>query len=240
MNDLDHMKHLIQLIESAEQLDELLVRLSSDKKFTEIETYKNYRIFITKEKFKDRYFITKAAYENGETFKAGDQDVKASGETRPEAIQAIKDQIDYFLNAQKVDKRATIDFNVEFVKQLMLDPRIPFYAKFSNIEGNPVLVVAGDELLEFGDEITQLGFKRSSLRINPDGESDSTPLPSMSFTAKQIKPAGLIANGRYLVGDARKDSDGNPQYSLTYHSTVHTKSDKRYINAPALTVGSER
>ena len=237
---MNEMRRLINLVESA-QLNELMVRLSSDKKFQRSDTYKNYLLYVTKEKFKDRYYISKAAHSNGETFKAGGSDVKASGASQLEALDNLRDAIDELLNAQKVTRGAVIDFNVQFVQQLLIDPQIPFYAHFDNIGGEPVLVIAGDDMTEFGDELRQLGFKRSAIRTNPGDEfSTATPLPSIAYTAKQIEPAGLIANARYIIGDSHSDSDGNTIYELTYHSTVHTASDKRYLNVPALTVGTAR
>jgi hypothetical protein len=237
---MNEMRRLINLIESA-QLNELLVRLSSDKKFQRSDTYKNYLLYVTKQKFKDRYYISKAAHSNGETFKAGGSDVKASGASQLEALDNLRDIIDELLNAAKVTRGATIDFNKQFVQQLITDPEIPFYAHFDNIGGEPVLVIAGDSMLEFGDELRQLGFKRSAIRTRPRDEfSGATLLPSISFSANQIEPAGLIANGRYIIGDSHSDSDGNTIYELTYHSTVHTSSDKRMLNVPALTVGSQR
>jgi hypothetical protein len=239
-SNMNEMRRLINLVESA-QLNELMVRLSSDKKFQRSDTYKNYLLYVTKEKFKDRYYISKAAHSNGETFKAGGSDVKASGASQLEALDNLRDAIDELLNAQKVTRGAMIDFNVQFVQQLLVDPLIPFYAHFDNIGGEPVLVIAGDDMTEFGDELRQLGFKRSAIRTNPGDElSTATPLPSISYTAKQIEPAGLIANARYIIGDSHSDSDGNTIYELTYHSTVHTASDKRYLNVPALTVGTAR
>ena len=235
------MRRLINLVESA-QLNELMVRLSSDKKFQRSDTYKNYLLYVTKEKFKDRYYISKAAHSNGETFKAGGSDVKASGASQLEALDNLRDVIDELLNATKVSRGATIDFNKQFVEQLLVDPLIPFYAHFDNIKGEPVLVIAGDSMLEFGDELRQLGFKRSAIRTpaSDHEEGNATPLPGMSFTANQIEPAGLIANARYIIGDSHSDSDGNTIYELTYHSTVHTASDKRMLNVPALTVGTAR
>ena len=239
-NNMNEMRRLINLVESA-QLNELMVRLSSDRKFQRSDTYKNYLLYVTKEKFKDRYYISKAAHSNGETFKAGGSDVKASGASQLEALDNLRDVIDELLNATKVSRGAIIDFNVQFVKQLTVDPEIPFYAHFDNIKGEPVLVIAGDSMLEFGDELRQLGFKRSAIRTRGRDEfSNTTPLPSLTFTASQIEPAGLIANARYIIGDSHSDRDGNTIYELTYHSTVHTSSDKRMLNVPALTVGTER
>ena len=239
-SNMNEMRRLINLVESA-QLNELMVRLSSDKKFQRSDTYKNYLLYVTKEKFKDRYYISKAAHSNGETFKAGGSDVKASGASQLEALDNLRDAIDELLNAQKVTRGATIDFNKQFVQQLLIDPQIPFYAHFDNIGGEPVLVIAGDDMTEFGDELRQLGFKRSAIRTSASDEySTATPLPSLNFTAKQIEPAGLIANARYIIGDSHSDRDGNTIYELTYHSTVHTASDKRMLNVPALTVGTAR
>lgn len=75
--------------------------------------------------------------------------------------------------------------------------------------------------------------------MNPESEN-AVALPAIGYSANQITPLGLINNGRYLVGDGYTDDDGNTVYPLSYHSTVHTSSDKKRLTKPALTVASLR
>lgn len=209
----------------------------SDNRNRFVEDYKNYPIYVTKEPFVNK--------STGEKFfigftRIGKNEFKEKGNTADDAVSNIKSKIDNILNVStKATAGATLDFNVKFATGILGDPRESFFAKVVNINGEPKLVIAGDDMLSFGRELAQLGFKPSALRVNSESER-GTPLPSISYSKNQIAPTGLIANGRYVIGDMQLDKDGNKVYDLTYHSTAHTKSDKMRLSAPALTVGTNR
>ena len=202
------------------------------KTYQEVTPYKNYKIFVSKQPYNQTgKFI--AYSEIGRT------EFKAFGSSQQEAVDAIHEKIDTALNATKVEDSATLDFNVKFATDILGDPRQPFYAKVINVGGEPKLVIAGKEMLDFGKELAQLGFKPSSLRVNPESDR-AHPLPGISYSKNQIAGTGLIANGRYELGNAHQDRDGNTVYDLVYHSTAHTKSDKLRLGKPAFTVGTKR
>lgn len=221
-----------------EKLNELDLNPANNRGFEEVGEYKNYTIYRTVKKFKDQYFIALATID-GDVFKVEGKELKAQGETRKEAVNNLINKIDYILNAQKINTAAIIDFNAPFVRQILNGSRDKFYAKLDVINGEPSLIIAGTEFLEFGDDLKSLGFKISSLRMNPESEN-AVALPAIGYSANQITPLGLINNGRYLVGDGYTDDDGNTVYPLSYHSTVHTSSDKKRLTKPALTVASLR
>jgi len=210
------------------------ISVASDKNFEEAEPYKNYKIYVRKKPFGNTGMYTA----HTEIDRKGFMEKAASKE---EAVQAIRDRIDFILNAQKkVTGSSTIDFNVKFATDLLADPKQTFYAKLENINGEPKLVIAGDvvandpELLAAGD------FKRSALRNQVDDQGRATPLPGIPLTAKSLRAGEWIANGRYTIGKETTDRDGNRVFDLTYHSTAHTKSDKLRLNQPAFTLGTAR
>jgi hypothetical protein len=210
---------------------------ASDKNYKQANAYKNYNIYVGKNPF--------VKQSTGEKFyiavtNIGKHEFKEKGVTQQEAVDAIQNKIDEILNAQqRVSASATLDFNVKFATDILGNPRESFYAKVINVGGEPKLIIAGKEMLDFGRELVGLGFKPSALRIDPDSET-ATALPSISYSSRQIKDTGLIANGRYEIGDMKTDNDGNRVFDLTYHSTAHTKSDKMRLNKPAVTVGTTR
>jgi hypothetical protein len=209
----------------------------TDANFMPAGEYKRYPIEIRRKPFiktdtKEKFYIAQT--------KIGRDDLKAKGAKPEDAITTLKQKIDQMLNAAvKVNASATLDFNVAFAKQILQDPRAQFYAKIATLGGEPKLVIASPEMMDFGKELVQLGYKPSALRVDPES-GEATPLPSIGYTARQIASTGLIANGRYVIGHMTKDDEGNMVFDLTYHSTVHTKSDKQRIPEPAMTVGTNR
>jgi hypothetical protein len=163
------------------------------------------------------------------------------GSSQEEAVQAIRDRIDFVLNAQrKVTGSSTIDFNVKFATDLLADPRQTFYAKLENINGQPKLIIASADVASDPELLAAGDFKRSALRNQVDDSGRATPLPGIPLTAKSLRSGDWIANGRYTVGKETQDRDGNRVFDLTYHSTAHTKSDKLRLNQPAFTLGTAR
>ena len=210
---------------------------ASDKNYQEAPAYKNYKIYVGKKPFVkkstgEKYYIA--------VTNIGKEEIKEKGTSAEEAVAAIQEKIDFVLNAQrKVSANATLDFNVKFATDILSSPREPFFAKVENRGGEPKLIIASKDWLDFGKDLVQIGFKPSSLRIDSDSET-STPLPSISYTKNQMERTGLIANGRYEIGNMSTDEDGFNVFDLTYHSTAHTKSDKLRLNKPAVTVGTVR
>ena len=227
---------LSKLTREQQGMEEALT-VQSDDRYKPVGNYKNYSIHVTRKPFVnkstgDKFFIGVA--------QVGNNEFKEKGTSPDDALNNIKNKIDDLLNAAtKVSAGTTLDFNVKFATDILSNPREEFFAKVDNIDGQPKLIIAGDELLTFGRELAQLGFKPSALRVDPQTEK-GIPLPSISYSKNQIANTGLIANGRYEIGVMTVDKYGNKIFDLTYHSTVHTKSDKIRLNKPALTVGTTR
>jgi hypothetical protein len=214
-------------------LDEY-ISMGSDKNYQEAEPYKNYRIYVRKKPFGTTGMYTAHTEIDRKEF-------MGKGSSQEEAVQAIRDRIDFVLNAQrKVTGSSTIDFNVKFATDLLADPRQTFYAKLENINGEPKLVIASAEVAGDPELLAAGDFKRSALRNQVDDSGRATPLPGIPLTAKGLRSGDWIANGRYTVGKETQDRDGNRVFDLTYHSTAHTKSDKLRLNQPAFTLGTAR
>ena len=208
--------------------------MGSDKNYQEAEPYKNYRIYVRKKPFGTTGMYTAHTEIDRKEF-------MGKGSSQEEAVQAIRDRIDFVLNAQrKVTGSSTIDFNVKFATDLLADPKQTFYAKLENINGEPKLIIASADIASDPELLAAGDFKRSALRNQVDDSGRATPLPGIPLTAKGLRSGDWIANGRYTVGKETQDRDGNRVFDLTYHSTAHTKSDKLRLNQPAFTLGTAR
>jgi len=210
------------------------ISVASDKNFKEAEPYKNYKIYVRKQPFGNTGLYTAHTEIDRKGF-------MEKGTSPEEAVQAIRDKIDFVLNAQKkVTGSSTIDFNVKFATDLLADPKQTFYAKLENVNGEPKLVIAGDTVANDPELLAAGDFKRSAVRNQVDDQGRATPLPGIPLTAKSLRAGEWIANGRYTIGKETQDRDGNRVFDLTYHSTAHTKSDKLRLNQPAFTLGTTR
>lgn len=210
------------------------ISMGSDKNYQEAEPYKNYKIYVRRKPFGNTGIYTAHTEIDRKEF-------MGKGPSQEEAVQALRDRIDFVLNAQrKVTGSSTIDFNVKFATDLLADPRQTFYAKLENINGEPKLIIAGADIASDPELLAAGDFKRSTLRNQVDDEGRATPLPGIPLTAKGLRSGDWIANGRYTIGKETQDRDGNRVFDLTYHSTAHTKSDKLRLNQPAFTLGTAR
>ena len=218
---------------NSEEVNEY-ISMGSDKNYMEAEPYKNYKIYVRKKPFGNTGIYTAHTEVDRKEF-------MGKGSSQEEAVQAIRDRIDFVLNAQKkVTGSSTIDFNVKFATDLLSDSRQTFYAKLENVKGQPKLIIAGTDIANDPELLAAGDFKRSALRNQVDDQGRATPLPGIPLTAKSLRAGDWIANGRYTVGNETTDSDGNRVFDLTYHSTAHTKSDKLRLNQPAFTLGTAR
>jgi hypothetical protein len=219
--------------QNSKQVNEY-ISMGSDKNYAEAEPYKNYKIYVRKKPFGNTGMYTAHTEIDRKEF-------MGKGGSQEQAVQAIRDRIDFVLNAQKkVTGSSTIDFNVKFATDLLADPRQAFYAKLENINGEPKLVIASPEVAGDPELVAAGDFKRSAVRNQVDDQGRATPLPGIPLTAKSLRSGDWIANGRYTIGNETTDRDGNRVFDLTYHSTAHTKSDKLRLNQPAFTLGTAR
>jgi len=213
------------------QLDEL-AGYGGDKKYEHLGTHKRYEVYVTKQKFNNLYFI--AIAENPRTLESK---FKAKGNTPQEAVNNLKLEIDKEIDvATKVSGQAILDFNVDFVKDILEMSSDTFYAK---IVAGPRLVIAGPEMMEYPEIMRDEGFKPSAIRTYKGGEG-TTKLPGVPLSSKSAASANLIANGRYVLGNEALDKDGNRVFELNFDSVVQASNDKMRLRAPALTVGTNR
>jgi hypothetical protein len=203
-----------------------------DKKYEHLGTHKRYEVYVTKQKFNNLYFI--AIAENPRTLESK---FKAKGNTPQEAVNNLKLEIDKEIDvATKVSGQAILDFNVDFVKDILEMSSDTFYAK---IVAGPRLVIAGPEMMEYPEIMRDEGFKPSAIRTYKGGEG-TTKLPGVPLSSKSAASANLIANGRYVLGNEELDKDGNRVFELNFDSVVQASNDKMRLRAPALTVGTNR
>ena len=213
------------------QLNELS-GYGGDKKYEHLGTHKRYEVYVTKQKFNNLYFI--AIAENPRTLEAK---FKAKGNTPQEAVNNLKLEIDKEIDvATKVSGQAILDFNVDFVKDILEMSSDVFYAK---IVAGPRLIIAGPEMMEYPDIMRDEGFKPSTIRTYRGG-AGTTKLPGVPLSSKSAASANLIANGRYVLGNEELDKDGNRVFELNFDSVVQASNDKMRLRAPALTVGTNR
>ena len=200
--------------------------------YKNLSSHKRYNVYVSKQKFKNLYFI--AVAENPRTLQAT---FKAKGQNPEEAVNNLKLEIDKEIDvATKVSGYATLDFNVEFAKDILELSTDTFYAK---INPGPQLVLAGAEIMEYPEIMRDEGFKPSTIRTYKGGEG-TTLLPGVPLSSKAAMTANLIANGRYVLGDETIDKDGNRVFNLTFDSVVQASNDKMRMRAPAVTIGTNR
>ena len=210
------------------------ISMGSDKNYSEAEPYKNYQIYVRKKPFGNTGMYTAHTEIDRKEF-------MGNGPSQAAAVQAVRDRIDFVLNAQqKVTGSSTIDFNVKFATDLLADPKQTFYAKLENVMGQPKLIIASADIASDPELLAAGDFKRSALRNRVSDKGQTTAPPGIPLTAKSLRAGNWIANGRYTIGNETADRDGNRVFDISYHSTAHTKSDKLHLNQPAFTLGTAR
>ena len=209
------------------------ISYESNKAYAEVGPYKRYAVYVTKKKFNDKFgFIAVAV--NPRT---NDAKFKANGATQQEAVEKLKSEVDKEIDvATKVSGAATIDFNVDFVRDVLEMSSNTFYAK---LVPGPKLVIAGKEMEQYPDIIKQEGFKASSIRTVGDSEG-ATKLPAMPLSASGATTAQLVANGRYALGAETIDKDGNRIFDLEFDSVVADPRERIRMGTPAITIGTKR
>jgi hypothetical protein len=124
--------------------------------------------------------------------------------------------------------KATIDFNTKFTTQVGEG----FFATIDTDGGKPVLIVSFEE---------QGGLKRSHRRNKEDDfTGEATNIFSIPMSGKECEAAGLVPNGRYLLGAKNDLGDGLWAFPLELHSVAQSKTDRFVLPGPGLTVGTER
>ena len=205
----------------------------SNKAYSEVGPYKRYTVYVTKKKFNEKFGFVAVAVNP----RTNDAKFKAAGPTQQDAVTKLQAEVDKEIDvATKVSGSATIDFNVDFVRDVLEMSSNTFYAK---IIPGPKLVIAGKEMEQYPDIMKQEGFKTSSIRTVSDSEG-ATKLPAMPLSASGAATAQLIANGRYALGAETIDKDGNRIFDLEFDSVVADPRERIRMGAPAITIGTKR
>jgi hypothetical protein len=220
---------VVKLLET--QLNEL-TSYAGNKEYIQLDSYKRYEIFVSKKKFNNIAFIAVAENPREHAVK-----FRVNAPTQQEAVDKLHAEIDKEITvAQKVSGQATLDFNVDFVREILEMSDQTFYAK---IIPGPKLVIASKEMEQYPEIMQEEGFKKSSIRTQHSSEG-TTRLPGVPLSAKAAMNANLIANGRYVLGNETIDKDDNRIFDLEFDSVVADKGEKIRMRAPAFTVGTTR
>jgi len=206
--------------------------ITTSKNVDKIENYKHVDVYATNQKVMDKHYIAYAIRPRDR--KELD---KQAGATQEEAVKKLKSAIDERdAGRERIAGAAIVDFNVMFAQQMLKDTSETFYAK---IESGPKLVIANEEFYDEPELLRSEGFSKSSIR-NVKSPEGTTKLPAIPLTASQSKSADIVANGRYILTNEDRDSDGHRVFDLTLDSVVDNPRERMFIRKPALTVGTAR
>lgn len=132
---------------------------------------------------------------------------------------------------QQSTKNVTIDFNVDFAKQLAPGGET-FYATIDKDNGKPVLIFS---------TMPQNGLKKSHIRTQANKvTSGTTKLPMISMSPAEANAMGLQPNGRYVLGSKEPIDDNIAMFELIYQGIVQGKGDMVKLGVPGLTVAHPR
>jgi hypothetical protein len=216
-------------------------RYRTDKNWTAADNnYNGFIIYVSKDKIANGMHVATAVSAATAREVEG---VKTGANKAQKAVELIKQKLDARISsAKKVTADATLDFNVKFMQELSqdlfelgYDEGQAFYAK---IDTGPVLVIAN--LGEFAGLEKLLRSDEKFALTGNRGKADGNVMPSLRITAKKMQATDLVANGRYIIGNPKTDSDGHYVYPLQFDSIVNDKGDLLKFNKPAVTVGANR
>jgi len=133
-------------------------------------------------------------------------------------------------------KSFTADLNADFTREYF-DPRTGGYFKFKTVSGKVFLVMAGIQYFrEFGREIEQLGFKKSSNRVAKTMTGNATEIYGFPVTKNEVKALGLVPNMRYTLDQVEDDEDGNAMFLMHPDTRVQSRGDKYRMGRPGVTI----
>lgn len=168
---------------------------------------------------------------------------RMTGKTQQEAIDGVKKEIDRYTASDRAAisaSKVTIDYNVEFTREILNELGGPTGVRFERRGDEVILIVASVEYMDLGDEVfgTQSHqFSRLFKRI-PDGneQSKAAMVYCSPMTGSFAQKLGLEGGGRYTLTYVGSDEYKNQEFKLVYDSTAAGKEDKRRLLQPGLTV----
>lgn len=220
------------LLDEDAELVEFNIRTS--KKFTFDGDYKNYDIYVSKQKDTRGYYMSYALRGDKEM-----QTLRGQGPNPQTALKMTKQKIDDTeTKAEKISSNATINLNVNFIKEelpqsTMTSEGDVFYAKLGK---GPSLIVANEE---WGDDARELGFSKVSYKQQKNAEG-SFYGGVFGQPANVITQLDLIKFGRYVLGSSKRDSDGNYVFPMSFHSVAAAPNDSLKLGKPAVGVNPRR
>jgi hypothetical protein len=179
-------------------------------------------------------------------FHVRNEPIKVVADTHEQAMAEVKRKIDFIQKANDTALKfsnATLDFNVEFTRDVISETGVTGVRLAKSGDG-VFLIVCGQEYFEaFGNEVFGTGNDRFirlfDRKVNKqvDGNSTAGVLYGAKVTANQIKSLGLQPFGRYAVEFEKDDPEyGHKIYRLVFDSVTQSKSDKVRLHKPGLTV----
>lgn len=170
----------------------------------------------------------------------GGQVIPATGATKQEAVQNVKNKIDEYeesniqsdeqarleqmRTAKRIQNNAAVDFNVEFGKKAEKSMGIELYGA---IIPGPKLIISTEP---------KPGLKY--LQNRASDKHFGNPMFMFGISGRRAEEADLIEHGRYLLVNEVQEDENTYQYDLEFHSIAQHKKDTLQLGAPGLTVAS--
>ena len=221
------------MVNETVQLDEFNIK--TNKNFQKAADYQHYEIYVNRTRDSRGKFT---AY-----VMRGDKIIQnLSGQddnSRAAAVEMAKEKINAVeQKAEKISSNASINLNVNFIRDELeaatkIDIGDSFYAK---LEAGPKLVIANED---WGDDARELGFQKVSYKSIRGSEGTFTG-GVFSMPASIINKLDLVRHGRYVLGNASRDDDGNYTFSMSFHSVAAASNDPLKLGTPALGVNPRR
>ena len=221
------------IVNETVQLDEFNIK--TNKNFQKAADYQHYEIYVNRTRDSRGKFT---AY-----VMRGDKIIQnLSGQddnSRAAAVEMAKEKINAVeQKAEKISSNASINLNVNFIRDELeaatkIDIGDSFYAK---LEAGPKLVIANED---WGDDARELGFQKVSYKSIRGSEGTFTG-GVFSMPASIINKLDLVRHGRYVLGNASRDDDGNYTFSMSFHSVAAASNDPLKLGTPALGVNPRR
>lgn len=214
------------------QLQEFNIKTS--KNFMHDGEYKNYDIYVSKQKDNRGHYMSYAL--------SGDKEMpklRGQGPNPQTALKMTKEKINAVeTEAEKINSSASINLNVNFIREeLPYSTRTEagdvFYAK---LDKGPSLVIANEK---WGDDAKELGFQKVSYKKLKSAEGTSSG-GVFAMPASVIASLDLVRHGRYVLGSPKTDKDENYVFPMTFHSVAAASNDPLKLGKPAVGINPMR
>lgn len=156
-------------------------------------------------------------------------EAKKELETKLKKYWADQKEVNYDLYA-----RASIDINMDFEREY-LQPGVPVWIKVGSNGEFPTLTIASKEFLTYYmDDMQSEGFKKAHPGRNTTGGGYVLPISKSDMEKHKFVPYM-----RYYAKDEGTDADGNQLIVLQEYEKTLSKTDRRSLNAPGVTIAAQ-